>query len=238
MTTITTVKQDGFIDSEKVQQWKIKIFGLGSIGSIMAKQLALVGFKDITGYDYDTVDHDNIGSQEYTKEHVGMLKTQALQKLLLDRYDFPIAVIDGKLDSDTEILPEENTIYFCAFDSLEARKLLWDKLKSFPIVWAESRIGLTYQRFYIMDLRTATEEQKQKYEESLNPEGPRVELKCGEKGCYPSNVELVSKLVRQFVNIAEEKPVATVMIGDWGTPPPIFVAPKQEVPSVVSYETS
>lgn len=236
MSVITDAKQANLIDSSKVSGWKVKVFGLGSIGSNMVKQLALVGFKQIQGYDFDTVDPDNMGSQEFTKEHVGMKKTEAARKLMKDWYDFDIEVFDGKITAETEIYPEANTIYFCGFDSLEARKLLWDKISPYPVIWAESRIGLTSQRYYIMDLRKRDTAAMVEYEKTLDPAGPRTELKCGEKGCYPSNAELVSKIVRQFVNIAEEKPFATMMISDWGNPTSVFIAPPQEVPAEVDYD--
>ena len=239
MSGITDVKQANIIDSDKISKWKLKIFGIGSIGSNLIKQAALTGFKDIVGYDMDTVEHENIGSQEFTIQHIDMKKTDAIQKLMKDCYDYDISVIDGEITKDTEILPEANTIFFCAFDSLEARNMLWDKLKQFPIVWGESRIGRTAQRYYFVDLRDQSEKNKEwidRYQESLDPKGPRTELKCGEKGCYSSNSELVGRILRQLVNIAEEKEIATQYIGDWGMPPSIFVMPEQEVPSEIKYD--
>lgn len=236
MSSITTEKQDNFIDSQKLSEWKIKVFGLGSIGGELVKQLALVGFKDITGYDFDTVDHDNIGSQVFVKEHIGTLKTEALQKLMKDWYDFDISISTEKITEETEILPEDKTIYFCGFDSLEARKILWEKLKNFPVQWSESRIGRSSQRFYFVDLKNRDEEWIENYEKTLDPNGPRTELKCGDKGCFPSNAELVGKIVRQMVNIAEGKEVVTQMVGEWGTVPAIFIAPKQEVPDEINWD--
>jgi molybdopterin/thiamine biosynthesis adenylyltransferase len=236
MSVITNVKQASLIDASKIDDWKIKVFGLGSIGSVLVKQLALLGFKDITGYDFDDVHEENIGSQEYYKEHIGMKKTEAIQKLMSDQYDFNVQVVDGKITEETEILPEPNTIYFCGFDSLEARQLLWNKIKSFPVVWGETRIGRTSQRYYFVDLRNKDEAWFKEYEKSLDPSGPRIELKCGEKGCYPSNAELVSKVCRQIVNICENKPHAQMYLGDWGNPASSIIRqPKEEVPMEADY---
>ena len=92
MGGITFDKQANIIDDSKLSEWKVKVFGVGSIGSNLIKQLALVGFKDITGYDFDTVDEDNIGSQEFRIEHVGMKKTEAIQKLMKDDFNFDVSV--------------------------------------------------------------------------------------------------------------------------------------------------
>jgi len=236
MSKITTVKQDSLIDSKKVSAWKVKVFGIGSIGSIMIKQLALLGFQDITGYDFDKVEDDNIGSQEFRGEHVGMTKTEAIQKLMKGDFDFDVKVVDGKITEETKLYPEENTVYFCAFDSLEARKLLWDKLNKYPVVWGESRIGRTAQRYYFVDLRTKDEKWVEEYEKLLDPKGPRTELKCGEKGCYSSNAELVGKICKQFINLAEDKPIIPLYVGEWGEPECIARKPVQEVPKEIKYD--
>ncbi len=237
---ITDVKQANIIDSEKVSKWKLKIFGIGSIGSILTKQAALVGINYITCYDFDVVDEENCSSQEFTLQHVGMKKTDAIQKLMKDDFNFDVSVIDGEITAKTEILPEGDTIYFCAFDSLEARNILWKKLKNFPIVWGESRIGRTAQRYYFVDMRKQEDPKvkdwKKRYEKTLDPKGPRTELKCGEKGCYPSNAELVGRIIKQFVNIPEGKDLCTAYIGDWGMPPSVFVMPEQEVPDEIKYD--
>ena len=228
-SVITDVKQSELIDSAKVKKWKVKVFGIGSIGSLLIHQLAMVGFEDIVGYDFDTVDDENVGSQLFNKNHIGMKKTEAIQKIMKDGYDFDVSVVDGKIDKETEILPETNTIYFCAFDSLEARKMLWDKLKGFPIVWGDARIGRDNQRYYFVDLRDRDEDWVKEYEKSLDFNGPRTELKCGEKGCFSNNAEIVGKIVRQLVNIAEEKSLTTLYIGKWGEPECICKKPLQEL---------
>jgi molybdopterin/thiamine biosynthesis adenylyltransferase len=205
------------------------VFGLGSIGSILVDQAAKVGFRDITGYDFDIVEEDNIGSQNYGINHIGLKKTDAIQKLMKDYYNFDMTIVDGKIEANTEIVPEANTIYFCAFDSLEARKMLWDKLKGFPVVWGEARIGRDNQQYRFVDLTKPDPDWIKEYETSLDPNGPRSELACGEKGCFPSNAELVGKIVRQLVNIAEGKPLTTLYIGCWGKDNAIFRQPKEEV---------
>jgi len=229
MSGLTNIKHYNFINPEKVAGLKLKIFGLGAIGSILVDQAAKTGFTDIVGYDFDKVDKDNIGSQNFFNKHIGMKKTEAMQTLMKDNYDFDMTIVEGKIDKKTEIMPESDTIYFCAFDSLEARKMLWDKLKGFPIIWGESRIGRDCQQYRFVDLRNKDEEWIKEYETSLDPDGPRSELKCGEKGTFASNAELCGKVVRQFVNLAEEKPLTTLYIGSWGKDNAIYRQPKEEV---------
>ena len=229
MSGLTNVKQYNLINSKKVAGCKLKIFGLGSIGSILVEHAAKAGFTDIIGYDFDTVDKDNIGSQNFALPQIGMKKTEAIQKQMKDNFNFDMTVVEGKVGDKTEILPESDTIYFCAFDSLEARKMLWDKLKGFPIVWGEARIGRDCQQYRFVDLTKKDDVWFKEYEKSLDPKGPRSELKCGEKGTYPSNAELSGKIIRQFVNIAEDRPLTTLYIGNWGKDNAIYRQPVEEV---------
>ena len=78
------------------------------------------------------------------------------------------------------------------------------------------------QRFYVVDLRKPNEEWAKEYEDTLSPDAPVAGLLCGEKGCYPSNAELVSKIVKQMVNIVEKKPIITIYIGAWGSDEGIY----------------
>jgi molybdopterin/thiamine biosynthesis adenylyltransferase len=236
MSAILTVKQDAFINSKALADYTVHVFGVGSIGSNLIKQLALVGIQNIVAYDFDTVAEDNIGSQEFDMTHIGMKKTEAIQKLMKERYDYDVEIQDGKIDDDTLLLGEDKHIYFCAFDSLKARKLVWDKLKKFPIIWGESRIGTSQQRFYFVDLITKDDAWIAEYESTLASDAPVVELKCGEKGCYPSNAELCAKIVRQVVNIAENKPVAKIMVSDWGYPADVFVSESREFEEEAKYD--
>jgi len=236
MIGLTQIKQKGFIDNEKVSKWKLKIFGVGAIGATLTVQAARVGFKDISVYDFDKVEEENIGSQEFKVPHIGMKKTEAIQKMMSDDYNMDITAIDGKVTKKTEIFPEDNTIYFCGFDSLEARKMLWDKIKGFPIVWGESRIGRDEQRYYFVDLREKNDKWVTEYEKTMASDAPRTELKCGEKGTYPSNAELVGKLVRQLVNIAEGKPITTLYAGKWGRDNAIYREPKEELAGEIKYD--
>ena len=217
------VKQKDFIDGEKLGEWKAKIYGIGSTGAQLCKQLALVGVKTIEVFDMDTVDADNIGSQEYNITHIGMKKTDAMKTFMKTAYDFDIIANFGEITKDSVILPEEKTLYFCGFDSIEARRLLWDKIKTYPILWAETRIGRDNQRFYIIDLIKRDEEVIADYERTLDPSLPRSELVCGEKGSYPCSSELIGKFIRHFIHYVEGSPYCRCHITIWGENAPVHV---------------
>lgn len=63
-------------------QGRIHIIGCGSVGSVVAENLARFGITDITLYDFDTVEEKNIVNQMFTMADVGRAKIEALSDYL------------------------------------------------------------------------------------------------------------------------------------------------------------
>jgi len=59
----------------------IDVIGLGGIGSFVVQALAIMGWRDISGYDSDDVLCHNLSSTAYTFEDVDMPKKMAANKL-------------------------------------------------------------------------------------------------------------------------------------------------------------
>ncbi len=66
----------------KISNTQVEIVGLGSLGSLIALDLARVGFRKFTLWDYDQVDLTNVGTQAYETDQVGEAKCHALQSLI------------------------------------------------------------------------------------------------------------------------------------------------------------
>ena len=216
-------KQALLIDDAKVKKYTIHIFGLGSIGSHLGRALCKTGFVNIVGYDFDSVDNDNISAQAYSPKHEGLKKTEAFKQMLIEETGVEPIVYDGKVDEKTEIKIEANSIYFVAFDSIPARKLVWDKVKNFPVPYGETRIGMFDYRFYFVVPGKTPMDWKFGYEKLLDPNQPMTELKCGEKCSFGPNTCLVSLVLRQMLNIIEEKDIIYSYIGNWLTPDNIVI---------------
>lgn len=60
------------------------IIGCGSVGSTLAEMLARLGIDNFSLYDFDIVEEKNIANQMFTSRDVGMLKTEALERMLKD----------------------------------------------------------------------------------------------------------------------------------------------------------
>jgi len=210
-------KQALLINETQLRQWTVHIFGLGSIGSHLGRALAKSGFVNIVGYDFDIVEEDNIPAQAYSLKHIDMKKTEAFKQILEEECGVTPVVVDGKIDEGTNINIEQNAIYFCAFDSIPARKLVWDKVKGYNVPYGESRIGRFDYRYYFVTEKTG-DKWKEEYEGLLDLSQPISDLMCGEKCSFGPNTDLVSRILRQILNILEGKELTYLFISNWQTP--------------------
>lgn len=76
-------KSRDFFNPDKVKK-TCHVIGCGSIGSNVAELLVRQGVEDITLWDMDTVESHNLVNQLFNEKHIGMLKTEALAKILYE----------------------------------------------------------------------------------------------------------------------------------------------------------
>lgn len=96
--------QEACISQEKLENAKIVIFGIGSVGSSMAILLARMGVKNFVFVDYKTLDNSHLIKHLYcNKNNISQMKTRALKDYLLK--------IDSNLRIDvfnSKIVPQSN----------------------------------------------------------------------------------------------------------------------------------
>lgn len=63
---------------------RVHIIGCGSVGSVVAENIARFGITDITLYDFDIVEAKNVANQMFTQKDVGRPKVDALADILKD----------------------------------------------------------------------------------------------------------------------------------------------------------
>ena len=99
----------------------VTIVGAGSIGSNLALLLARLGLKNITVYDFDSVEDHNLGHQAFRLKDIKRPKVEALQEIILEATGIEIKAIpemtDGK-DIKTDVL-------IFAVDSMSARDMIF-----------------------------------------------------------------------------------------------------------------
>lgn len=102
----------------------INIIGAGAIGGFAALSLAKMGFSNMTVWDFDSIETENLSCQFYPKDSVGQPKVTALKELIAgfthneikDRNErYTVGALEGVVVS--------------AVDTMSARKMIWDNHK-------------------------------------------------------------------------------------------------------------
>lgn len=206
---INLSRQELMIPLDKINQYSVKVYGVGSVGSHFVLALAKTGFSSIEVFDMDIVEEENIGPQAFMFEHLGMNKVDAVADFVKRSAGVDITATHGEITEETDIMPEANTIYCCFFDSFEARKLIYDKIKDYPVIFVDGRIGRFDMRHYLVNL--GNDEENKRYGETLEVTA-NAELACGEKASAPINYQLAGLMVMNIVNYISEKDYSDIMI--------------------------
>ena len=204
-------RQSKLVPIDKVNEYTIKVYGIGSVGSHVTKILAKSGFKHIEVYDMDTVDEENIAAQAFDFKHIGMNKVDAMKDICKDGAGIDIKAFNGAITPETEMEVEPNTIYCCFFDSFDARKMLYDKIKDYPTIFVDARIGQYNMRHYLID--TGCQQTNEDFGKTLEP-GAVSELICGEKATAPVNAEISGKIVMNIINYISGRDYTKTFIGN------------------------
>ena len=190
-------RQTKLVPTEEINQYKIKVFGVGSVGSYVTKLLAKVGFNKIEVYDMDIVEEENLSAQAFDFRHLKKTKVDAMKEIVKECAGIDIKTHHGQITKDTPIEGEPNTIYCCFFDSFEARQLVFDFIKPLPTIFVDARIGGYNMRHYFVEC--SNQKDKEDYESTLNT-GASSELGCGEKANAMINMQIAGKIVANIVN--------------------------------------
>ena len=190
-------RQNKLVPKDKIDEYTIEVFGIGSVGSHVIKTLAKTGFTNIKAYDMDKVEEENIAAQAFDFRHEGLQKTEAIKQIVKESCGFDINVFDGEIKEDTLINAEPKTIYCCFFDSFEGRKMVFNKLKDYPVIFIDGRIGMYDMRHYLIDC--SDKEQIESYEKTLATKAVS-ELVCGEKASAPINIQIAGMIVMNIIN--------------------------------------
>lgn len=193
---------------KNLQDIHCTIIGLGTLGSKTAKTLGKIG-TNLHLIDRDFVEERNIDNQEYTKEDVGELKTEAMQRKIkgMDS-EKSCSVSSSALDinpNNIENQVGETDVLIDSTDNLKTRLLLNDYAKKEEIPLIIGMIG---------GARGMTM--------TVHPEGPCLRCTLGEEpasqetcdqeGISPGIAEVISALqANQLVKLIEEKPLTDLL---------------------------
>ncbi len=186
---------------------EVTIAGVGSTGSFVALNLAKMGIAKIKVIDFDKVEDHNIPNQFFRFQDIDKQKVNALEEIILEFTGTRIETEDIKIEEDYEFDINLNSLVVLAVDSMEARKLIYEKLKDFPIKIIDTRFGGEGYSVHLVDL--SNDEEKERFEASLD--SPTKETPCGEKGIIYTVLSLASEICNIVKRLDKGEPTTKIL---------------------------
>lgn len=147
---IDLVKSYDFFKPEMLHS-RIHIIGCGSVGSVVAENLARFGITNMTLYDFDVVESRNIANQMFRAADIGRPKIEALADMLCE--------INPDCKDDLILMPDgwngqrlSGYVFLCV-DNIDLRREIATKFKDNKYVKAmfDFRTRLTDAQHYAAD---------------------------------------------------------------------------------------
>jgi molybdopterin/thiamine biosynthesis adenylyltransferase len=189
----------------------ITIVGAGAVGSFTTLSLAKMGFTNITVFDFDKIDVENMNCQFYRFKDIGRYKVEALQDLV---EDFTRVEINARNE-----LYQTGTfkgIVVSAVDSMKVRKTIWDNHKEISFqtkLIVDPRMAAEYALIYAvkpMDIKDFDS-----YEKALYTDDNAVQEDCTSKATMYTATMLagqVCKVIKDF--LVKDTPYARTTMWD------------------------
>lgn len=200
------VRQSDIIP-EAVLKTPITIIGAGAIGSFVVLALSKMGFSNIHVYDFDEVSDVNMSCQWFRIKDIGKPKVHALRELVHDFTEMPIEVYDERYNGKQEL----QGIVISAVDSMEVRKLIWEKgVKSNPNVswFIDPRMAAEYALSFVMNPKS--EKDQKAYENTLYTDENAVEERCTAKSTMYTATMIAGYVAKHVKDLLTDQPYARV----------------------------
>lgn len=177
----------------------ITVIGVGAVGGWAALMLAKMGFCDLTCYDFDNVEIENINSQFYRFSDIGKSKCAALYEMIKDYSGIEIDYVAERWDS--KFHNKTSRITVCGVDSMKSRREIFEACKeNFRCEYfIDTRMAAEYISQFIVDMRN--KEQVLSYEKTLFTDDEAVQVRCTAKSTVYSaslSASLIAKAVKDI----------------------------------------
>jgi molybdopterin/thiamine biosynthesis adenylyltransferase len=185
---------------------RITIIGAGAIGSFTALSLAKMGFEDITVYDFDKIEIENMNCQFYRRSDVGKLKVEALADLVESFTDVRINAVNQLFEG-----APLNGIVISAVDSMSARQMIWDgqKMSAGVDMLIDPRMGAETAMLYCMNPHDAND--RFSYEKTLYSDNEAVQDRCTAKSTTYTALLLSGLVAKAVKDIVTDSPYPRIV---------------------------
>ena len=176
----------------KLMDVPVTVIGAGATGSFTALSLAKMGVRNLTVYDFDTVEEHNLPNQFYRQCDLGKPKALALQEIIGEFEGIQIKARNEKYRGQRM----EGVVITCV-DSMDTRLQIWKFVKGNPNVplYIDSRMGAEVMRIY--SVRPMDFYQCREYEKSLYPSSEALQERCTAKTIMYTVLSIASLLANQ-----------------------------------------
>lgn len=187
-------RQLGLIDPVKLQ-FNIGIIGAGSIGGWTALGLLKLGCKDLTVYDFDIVEEQNVGPQLYSPLDIGKDKIDALKKNLFTITGELLKTSKSKIDEKTKWNHPHN-LYISALDTIKSREDLFNTIQGQKGYFIDGRMEANEVQVFVVNLEN--KEDVERYKKTLFKEDSVEPITCSMRSVV-YNCLFVSSLITDVV---------------------------------------
>lgn len=187
--------QKGLIDNERLARTPIIVVGAGAIGSRVVVDLSKMGARDITVYDFDTLEDHNFSSQMYPTSKLGMAKVHALESVAHEYGDCKITAINEPWTPDNAKQSDDSGILLSCVDNMDVRSALFKFYKSQAGFFVDGRMSAYV--FSVYAVATKDGRQVEHYEKSLFPQSEGSQEPCGQKSIIYTVGQVASQMVSQ-----------------------------------------
>ena len=176
----------------KLMDVPVVVIGAGATGSFTSLTLAKMGVRNITVYDFDTVEEHNLPNQFYRQYDVGKPKVEALREIIEQFEGIQITAKNEKYRGQ-----RLSGVVITCVDSMDARLNIWKFVKNNPDVklYIDSRMGAEVMR--VFSLNPSDKFQCDAYAENLYPSSEALQERCTAKTIMYTVLSLASLLANQ-----------------------------------------
>ena len=131
-------RQRDLVPPDRLALCKATVIGVGAIGRQVALQLAAMGIPWLQLIDFDLVEASNLASQGYLQDDLGRPKVQATGDLCHQiNHGLEVYEMAERFRRSMEV----GNVVFCAVDSIDIRRLIWEAVKDKADFLADGRMS-------------------------------------------------------------------------------------------------
>jgi molybdopterin-synthase adenylyltransferase len=149
------IRQREIVPPDKLAACHAVVIGVGAIGRQVAVQLAAVGISSLELVDHDTVGVENLATQAYWPQDIGLAKVAATAQLC--HQINPQVHITPRIERFRRSMAREMrqqsglTAVFCCVDSIDTRGLIWEAVRTHTGLFVDGRMSAETLRVLASD---------------------------------------------------------------------------------------